>query len=329
MESAAKAAIVGMQPEPLAAKASGSGRHVAILMGTFNGERHLQEQLDSLAAQTHTDWSLWVSDDGSTDRTLDLVQAFARRFSPGKVQCIQGPRLGFAANFMSLLARPDLRGNYFAFCDQDDVWLPHRLAVTLEALASVHPHSPALACGRTEYMDEHGQPMGESRPAPANCSFEVALAQNFCGGNTMLINGPARSLLTAIPVATVSAHDWLAFLLVAGAGGSVLFSDRTLVCYRQHGGNSLGENQSLKARLSRLGELMAGEFKRRTSLNVEALRFALPQLTPHNQSVFECFEQGRTAPAGLRGQHLARSGVRRLGMAENWAYRLAYALGRI
>ena len=127
-------------------------------MGTFNGERHLQEQLDSLAAQTHTDWSLWVSDDGSTDRTLDLVQAFARRFSPGKVQCIQGPRLGFAANFMSLLARPDLRGNYFAFCDQDDVWLPHRLAVTLEALASVHPHSPALACGRTEYMDEHGQP---------------------------------------------------------------------------------------------------------------------------------------------------------------------------
>lgn len=298
-------------------------------MGTLNGERHLQEQLESLAAQTHADWSLWVSDDGSTDATLRQVQAFADRFPAGRVRWVQGPRQGFAANFMSLLSRSDLVGDFFAFCDQDDIWLPDRLAVTLAGIQSADPHLPALACGRTEYMDAAGRRLGESRAAPQDCSFEIALAQNFCGGNTMLINAAARGLLARVLPNAVSAHDWLAFLLVAGAGGVVAFSDQILVRYRQHGSNSLGENRSLKARLTRLRELLAGEFGRRTALNLDALHQVQQDLTPRNQRVLQCFEQGRRAGGLRRWHHLAEAGVRRLGMAENWAYRLAYLLGRI
>ena len=102
---------------------------VAILLSTYNGERYLQEQLASFSAQAHTDWLIYWRDDGSTDGTATLMEAFSAAI-PGR--CILAPlgsRMGATASFLMLL-RMAVRGpvTYFAFSDQDDVWLPDKLA---------------------------------------------------------------------------------------------------------------------------------------------------------------------------------------------------------
>ena len=97
--------------------------HVAILMCTLNGERFLKEQLDSFTTQTHQDWTLWVSDDGSTDQTLEILRATQAEWGADRLKIVEGPRKGFARNFLSLACRAEIEAEYFAFSDQDDVWL--------------------------------------------------------------------------------------------------------------------------------------------------------------------------------------------------------------
>jgi len=109
--------------------------HVAILLGLRNGASMLGEQLGSLAAQTHTDWSLIVSDDGSTDRWSEIVWAFARHARDKRIAVMKGPERGFAQNFLTMLEEIGATVPYAAFCDQDDVWCPSKLRCALDALA--------------------------------------------------------------------------------------------------------------------------------------------------------------------------------------------------
>ena len=97
---------------------------VAILLCTFNGARFLPMQLASFEAQDHQDWRLFVSDDGSEDSTLGLAEAFRKKHGADRVFIRKGPQKGFVANFLSLICDPAVNGDYYAFSDQDDVWLP-------------------------------------------------------------------------------------------------------------------------------------------------------------------------------------------------------------
>lgn len=317
------AAIVGTSPSH-APKCASGGNHVAIFLCTFNGERHLQAQLDSIAAQTHTGWSLWISDDGSSDGTLAVIQAFKARQPALQVHVVQGPRQGFAANYMSLVGSDAIQADYFAFADQDDVWLPGRLSASIQGLAGCGD-APALYCARTQYIDDAGQAIGESRPLPAASSFAHALAQNVCGGNTMLINPAARALMRRVPPGAVVAHDWLAYLLVSGAGGALVFDPMIHVQYRQHAGNAMGENRSLGARWHRLKRLYLGDLRHWTDLNLAALAHVQSALTPASLRTLEAFKAARSGPPWARWHHLGQSGVRRQGRAAQLAYSVALA----
>ncbi|WP_167626596.1 glycosyltransferase [Paracoccus luteus] len=115
---------------------------IAILMATFDGARFLRAQLDSIRDQSVTDWRLVVSDDGSRDGTRAIVRAFAAENPGHEVTLIDGPRQGATRNFLHLLGQ--LRqGEWLAWCDQDDVWLPDRLARGLAALSGESPGSDA------------------------------------------------------------------------------------------------------------------------------------------------------------------------------------------
>jgi hypothetical protein len=291
---------------------------------TFNGERHLPAQLDSIAAQSHTDWELWISDDGSTDGTLALVQAFRQRHPALQVNVVHGPRQGFAANYMSLVQHPAIQADYYAFSDQDDIWLPQRLRASVERLQACGGE-PALYCARTQYIDAGGQVTGESRPPPAACTFAHALAQNVCSGNTMLFNPAARALMCQVPPATVVAHDWLAYLLVTAAGGTVVFDPAMHVQYRQHRGNAMGENRSVGARWHRLKRLYLGDLRRWTDLNLAALAHIQGALTPPSARTLAAFKAARSGPPWTRWQHLRDSGVQREGRAAQLAYGVALA----
>ena len=195
-------------------RAAASG-HVAILMGTCNGARFLAAQLDSIAAQSHRDWRLVVSDDGSTDATRAILEGFAAAHA---VEIRDGPRRGFAANFLGLAGDPGIRADFYAFADQDDLWHPDRLACGIARLAALAPGVPGLAGGRTRRSTRTGGSLGLSPAFRAPPSFANALVQSIAGGNTMLFNAAAKRLFEAALGLEVVAHDWWAYQLVSGAG---------------------------------------------------------------------------------------------------------------
>ena len=136
--------------------------HLRIVMATWHGAAHLDEQLASIAAQSHADWSLLVSDDGSTDTTRDIVADFVRAHPGHDIALIRGPGRGSAANFLSALGHDLPADAWLALSDQDDIWMPDRIAraVTMlqEATAGPAGSRPAgIYTSRTLLMDADGR----------------------------------------------------------------------------------------------------------------------------------------------------------------------------
>jgi glycosyltransferase involved in cell wall biosynthesis len=266
---------------------------VAILLCTYNGEKFLQAQLESIANQSYYHWQLFVSDDGSTDRTLELIERFASAVGPERVQIFSGPRRGFAQNFLSLIVRPEIDCPYIAFADQDDVWLVEKLACAVAAIKD-HSITPALYVGRTRYIDDQDQVLGESAVFSKPPRFANALVQSIGGGNTMMINQQTLGCLRAIahPLDIVS-HDWWLYLLVTALEGLVYYDHRPWVLYRQHGQNLVGMNTSFRQKWHRIQRLLAGDFRRWNDRNIKALNLIRPQMSEQICAVFDAFVYGR------------------------------------
>jgi glycosyltransferase involved in cell wall biosynthesis len=185
-----------------------ASRAVTILLGALNGERFLAQQLVSLERQTFKNWKLIASDDGSSDETKSILQAFRRSFEPGKVKIVEGPRRGAPANFLFLACGKNLASEYYAFCDQDDVWEADKLARAISVLEQAGLDVPALYGSRTSLIDETGKMIGLSPLFPKAPTFRSALVQNIAGGNTMVFNQKARELLAFCGVdIDVPSHD--------------------------------------------------------------------------------------------------------------------------
>lgn len=292
--------------------AQGATDQVAILLSTYNGAAFLREQLDSLIAQTHSDWVIYASDDGSSDTTLEILADYQTRIGAGRLVVLNGPRRGFAANFLSLLAREEIRSPYYAFCDQDDLWRPERLELGLSWMRSIAKGRPALFCSRTQLVDEKGQALGLSPEFRRPPCFENALVQSLAGGNTMLFNHAARELLRKTrAVDAIVAHDWWAYIVVSGCGGEIAYCAKPTIDYRQHGNNIIGSNASLRDRISRVRQMLRGTLRTWTNRNLQALSPFRTLLTVENQEKLRHFEQGRDARLLRRLSLIRKSGVHR------------------
>ena len=303
------AALSQPAPQPAPERA-----HVVILMASYNGADHLDEQLGSFLAQDHADWSLIVSDDGSGDGTLDILAAFARAHPDRRVTILSGPRKGDAgANFMSLLRRTidtAPAGSFIAFSDQDDVWLPQRLSRGVAALAGLSDRRAAW-CSRTiitgaDITEADMAPRLSaprlSAPRPRPLGFRNALVQNVMAGNTILLNPAAAALACrlAAQVDRVVVHDWWLYLILTGSGATVIHDDRPCLYYRQHAENEIGANDSHLARLLRLKMLVSGRFRAWNQINLAALRQARPDLTAENTALIDLFDKARRGPLHKR-----------------------------
>lgn len=278
---------------------SEAGPLVAILMGTHNGAKFLPEQLDSLQAQTHQNWVLIVSDDGSTDDTLRILKAFQAKWPNSKLIIKEGPKQGFCANFLSMACNPEIRADYYAFCDQDDVWLPNKLEIALNNIAAHQVHRevtlPYLYCGRTSYVSEKLEPIGISPLFVFPAKFRNALVQSIAGGNTMVFNQEAKQALERVGIVDVPSHDWWLYLLVSGIGGEVYYDQVPQILYRQHNDSIVGENRSFGSRCFRAYTLLRGRFRNWNTKNIEALCVVNGMLTEDNQEILRLFKLMRGA----------------------------------
>ena len=291
-------------------------------MATYNGEHHLKEQLETIKSQSYRNWDLLVSDDGSTDATLDLLDQFKDDCEvQHSVKIIQGPKQGFVANFLSLVANSSSDAKYFAFSDQDDLWYDDKLQRAVDLIEKEPENIPVLYCSRTEVIFENSEfksflsPLMQQSP-----SFNNALVQSIAGGNTMVFNRAARDSLLKFRVdAEVASHDWWIYQVVTGVGGKVIYDGRPSLKYRQHGGNLVGANRGVSALFDRAVMFLNGRFKIYNDKNIQALLANRQYLTQECQQSLNSFSLMKYGNIWQRLNAFFSSKIRRQGKVFNIA----------
>lgn len=291
---------------------------VAILLCTYHGQHYLAEQLDSFTAQSHANWEVWASDDGSKDDTHAILEACMQQWPVGRLSIHCGPAEGYAANFLSLACKANIEADYYAYSDQDDIWEADKLERALRWLESVPANTPALYCSRTRLVDADNNDICLSPLFSRPPSFANALVQNIGGGNTMVFNNAARALLQeAGKNFSVISHDWWTLMVVTGCGGDVFYDSEPTLRYRQHGSNLVGMNVTWKARMKRICLLWDGRFRRWNDTNIAGLHHLQHRLTPKNLETLERFAKAREMSLIRRLIHLKRTGINRQTLLGN------------
>lgn len=217
------------------------------MLSTYNGERYLTELLDSLMTQSGISLDLLIRDDHSTDSTMDILRRYQKKYS--NIVVYQGENLGVQKSFFDLIKYAhshNLFYNYYAFCDQDDVWKPnklHRAITQMELMNEMKEEIPLLYCSITQMVNEQLSPISKWPPIPAKpLTLHHALVENIAVGCTCVINKPSFVyLIENYPkeISNIIMHDWWIYLCIS-AIGRVCFDTEPTILYRQHNMNILG-----------------------------------------------------------------------------------------
>jgi len=266
---------------------------VGVLLSTYNGARYLKPQLDSLLAQDYPDVIIQVRDDGSSDSTLAILDSYAARYPA--IRVMRGTNIGVARSFLTLLAEADPTCNYFAFCDQDDVWLPDKISVAVGNLTPAGHDTPTLYFSRVEYVDNVLRHLRMS-PAPRRPGFGNALVENCAPGCTMLFNQATRQLILSRLPSSVFVHDSWTYLVVS-AFGRLVFHDVARIKYRQHAANVFGAVTNPVSRVrQRLQRLRRGQPQEYLAQAQEFARLYSDSLSPAHRHTLQRFLQCRPRP---------------------------------
>ena len=307
-----------------------SSPKVAVLLCTMQAQHFLAHQLNSIATQTHPSWAIWASDDGSDDHTHAILEYYQSHWGESRLSIHAGPEEGSTANFLSLTCRADIDADYFAYADQDDIWEADKLGRAVAWLTTVPDNTPALYGSRTLLVDGRNQHLGYSPMFNKEPSFRNALVQSIAGGNTMVFNRAARDLLRkAGENVEAITHDWWAYMLVTGCGGSVHYDPYPTVRYRQHANNQFGANRSLSAHMTRAKLLLQGRFRGWVDANIRALEQVRPMMTVDNQKVLDEFVRARHRQLLPRLLGLKRTGIFRQTALGNLGLLVAATINRL
>lgn len=228
-------------------------KKIQILMSTYNGEKFLREQLDSfIELENFEEIKVLVRDDGSTDNTLAILNQYKLKYG---FDIVEGINVGINASFYELLNMADLSCEYFALCDQDDVWIKNKLVLAKEYLMKYY-NEPALFGSKSELVDSSLKIMGETITPIYGIGFYNAMIQNVIPGHTQVMN---RKLIYKLQqtknIEGISVIDWWIYLVASGVG-KIVYSDKCTVKHRQHERNSVGYKvncfKKLKKRLIRV-----------------------------------------------------------------------------
>lgn len=211
---------------------------VQILMSTYNGEKYIRTQLDSILEQDYRNMGILIRDDGSADATREIIKEYAEKYS--NITWYAGKNIGVQKSFFDLITKADLEKDYYAFADQDDKWLPGKISRAVSILERYSKDVPVLYCSDKIIVDEELRPLKVTvSRIMKKPSFGNALVQDMCTGCTAVMNRTLLSLLRNQIPDYVIMHDWW-FYLTAACFGMVYYDKESYILYRQHGNNTSG-----------------------------------------------------------------------------------------
>jgi glycosyltransferase involved in cell wall biosynthesis len=245
---------------------------VDIVMSVYNGEKFLAEQLDSLVSQTYKNWRLIVRDDGSSDSSVKILHEYCNRH-PDKIVLVSDEpgRLGACQGFARAMKYSS--ADYMMFCDQDDVWFPNKVGLSVAEilrLEALTPGTPIAVYTDLTVVDEKLSELDQSfwkynQINPNHNSLNSLILDNVATGCTMIVNRALIDLALPIPSEGI-VHDWWFALICSIYGRLGFLNDKTML-YRQHLGNEVGaQDFRLSVRLRRFLDSPRAFYERTTKM---------------------------------------------------------------
>lgn len=215
---------------------------ICVLMSTYNGEKYLQEQIDSVFSQKNVEVLLYVRDDGSTDNTISILQKNA---TDKNIKYYSGNNLKPALSFFDLMKNaPDF--DYYAFCDQDDVWLDDKLSIALTRIKNHEKDVPMLYYGRPRLVDSKLRSM-KTPLATLDVidTFESSIIESNATGCTMVFNRKLLEIVRSKTPDYIYMHDLWIHKICLLFNGVIFFDKDVHILYRQHNNNVVGMTNSV------------------------------------------------------------------------------------
>ena len=221
---------------------------INIVIATYNGEKYLKEQLDSILAQTYKEFAIYICDDNSNDGTVAIIEEYKKKY-PGIIKFkVNEKNTGSPKhNFWSLIQDAS-ECDYMMFCDQDDVWLKDKVKHSIDCIKKAETEygstTPVLFNTDLIIVDESLNEIHKSFEKTHNVShyktsLNQIISQNTVTGCTMVINKPLIDIMQEKKPTYFVMHDWWIELL-ASSFGEIIYSDEKTVLYRQHNNNTVG-----------------------------------------------------------------------------------------
>ena len=217
---------------------------VQILLATFNGEKFLCEQLDSIVNQEYKFWELLIHDDGSSDNTISILNQYQNNY-PKKVKLLNDQKIFSSAskNFFHLIKHRSREANLYCLCDQDDIWHKNKLKIIVERYNTKYSKEPLLIHSDLSLIDDEGKLLEKSHNKLINyqknfITKNSALFSNPVPGCAMTINSPLADKISYCKYMVM--HDWWILLSALYENTNVIFIKLPLVKYRQHSANVCG-----------------------------------------------------------------------------------------
>lgn len=222
---------------------------VQVLLSTYNGEKYIREQLDSILGQKNVEISVLIRDDGSTDSTISILDEYCSSYSD--IKLIKGTNVGACVSFFELFKEADMGYDFYALADQDDYWYEDKLSVACNKLASINnkDNKPLLYCCEADITDEDLNVAKQSLPAKKP-GFGNALIENIARGGSVVFNPTLLGMVRIDAPVDCYMHDWWLYL-IATCFGKAIHDNNAYYKYRQHNDNVLGASTSKFAIIKR------------------------------------------------------------------------------
>lgn len=261
---------------------------VVVLLSTYNGERFLEEQLESIVAQKGVTPIIIVRDDGSTDNTCKILDKWQKK---NALRWYNGPNMGPARSFLNLMRDSDDE-DYYAFSDQDDYWLPEKLDVAISKLAP-YKDEPALYFCQTQLVDKNLKEIDSVVIDPLLTMGE-ALVYQFIGGCTMVMNHKLRNIINRYTPLYLSMHDVWIYEVAQAINAHIIFDRIPYILYRQHGDNVMGQTTSQAAHWKdRTSRVIRRDWHARSRLAQEVYDGYHEIMTEDNIKILRVFIDGK------------------------------------